>query len=154
MILHTGVHSFDLLRLLTGREAVSAACDADCVVTRETEDNWVAHVRLEGGVLASIAGSRATRSRTGPIEIVGAEGLLQGDHVLGTAAKVIANAATPLAVAPPAATVKEIVRDFAAAVQGKRPVPIPLIEGARAVAIAEACRRGWRERRTVDVERL
>jgi len=153
MILHTGVHSFDLLRLFGG-EVASLACDAGHVVTHDTEDNWVASLRLAGGGLASIAGSRATRSRTGPIEIVGAEGLLQGDHVLGTAVKVVGTAVAPLAVAPPAATVREIVRDFAAAVRSGAPMPIPLREGARAVAVAEACYRAWRERRVVEVEAL
>lgn len=152
MILHTGVHSFDLLRLLAGGEAESASCDAARVVTGATEDNWVAHLRFEGGVLASVAGSRATRSRTGPIEIVGAEGLLHGDHVLGTAARVEGTTVTPLAVAPAAPTVREIVRDFAAAVRGGGPVPIPLDDGARAVAMAEACYRSLREGRTVAVE--
>jgi predicted dehydrogenase len=154
MILHTGVHSFDLLRLFSGREAVSASCDAGHVVTEVTEDNWVAHLRLEGGVLASLAGSRATRSRTGPIEVVGSDGLLQGDHVLGVAARVSGAAVTPLDVAPPAATVREIVRDFAAAVRNGAPVPIPFVEGARAIAMAEACYRSLRQRGSVEVEKL
>lgn len=153
MILHTGVHSFDLLRLFAG-EVRSVSCDADHIVTRDTEDNWVAGLRLESGALASIAGSRATRSRSGPIEIAGAEGLLQGDHVLGTAARIVGTTVTPLPVGPPAATVREIVRDFAAALRDGREMPIPLLEGARAVAIADACYRAWRERRAVDVERV
>jgi predicted dehydrogenase len=154
MILHTGVHSFDLVRLFTGREALTASCDAVSVVTEVTEDNWVAHFGLGGGALASVAGSRATRSRTGPIEVVGAQGLLQGDHVLGQAARVLATTVTPLPVAAPAATVREVVRDFAAAVRSDRPLPIPLLEGARAVAMAEACYRSLRQRRTVEVERI
>lgn len=154
MILHTGVHSFDLVRLFSGREALSASCDAGHVTTEVTEDNWVAHLRLEGGALASLAGSRATRSRTGPIEVVGSGGLLQGDHVLGVASRVEGSVVTPLEVEPPVATVREIVRDFAAAVRTGRPVPIPFVEGARAVAMAEACYRSLRQGSAVEVERL
>lgn len=154
MILHTGVHSFDLARLFGGSEARTASCDAEHVVTRTTEDNWVANLRLASEALVSIAGSRATKSRTGPIEIVGAEGLLQGDHVLGTAARVNGTTVTSLAVEPPASTVRDVLFDFAAAVRRGGPMPIPLIEGVRAVAMAEACYRALRERRTVEVEKI
>jgi len=154
MILHTGVHSFDLARLFSGREAATACCDAAHVVTEVTEDNWTAHLRFDGGMLVSIAGSRATKGRTGAIEIAGADGLLLGDHVLGSAARVVGTTLTPLAVAPVAGTLPDVVREFAAAVAGERPVPIPLLEGARAVALAEACYRALREHRSVDVERL
>lgn len=154
MILHTGVHSFDLLRLFSRREALSVSCDAGHVVTEVTEDNWVAHLRLEAGILASLAGSRATRSRTGPIEVVGSEGLIQGDHVLGVAARVSGSVVTPLDVEPPAATVRDIVRDFAAAVRSGGPMPVPFVEGARAVAMAEACYRSLRQRSSVEVEKL
>ena len=154
MILHTGVHSFDLTRLLTDLEVERVLCEADCVETTTTEDNFAATLRLRGGVLASVAGSRATHSRTGPIELVGRDGLLQGDHVHASAGIVVGTRLTPIEVAPPVPTVLEVMRDFAGAILASRPVPIPLIEGLRAVAIADACVRSATEGRAVEVAAL
>ena len=40
IVLHTGVHSFDLLRFLTGLEVTRVWCRTAQVVTRETEDSF------------------------------------------------------------------------------------------------------------------
>ncbi len=154
MLLHTGVHSFDLLRFLTGAEVERVCCETARVVTSATEDNFVVAARLEGGILASVAGSRATRSRTGPIEIAGAGGLLRGDHVLGMACLVTDTSTCPLPVDPPVPTVREVVRDFARAVRAGDPMPVPLIEGLRAVAVVDACYRSAAEGRCVPVPEL
>ncbi len=78
--------------------------------------------------------------------------MLEGDHVLGGAARRVGTEVSPLAVGAPVQTVREIVRDFAAAVRAGGPMPIPLADGVRAVAIADACYRSWREGRSVRVE--
>ena len=146
MTLHTGVHVFDLARLLTGMAAERVSCEMARVGTLHTEDNFAAVIRFGGGagggtVLANIAGSRATASRCGAIEMAGARGQLVADHVFNTAAIVRGTVVTPLAVPPPVPTVLEILRDFTRAVRGGGPMPIPLEEGLRAVAIADACYR-------------
>jgi len=143
MTLHTGVHVFDLARLLTGMEAERVSCEMARVGTVHTEDNFAAVIRFGGGgggvVLADIAGSRATASRCGAIEIAGERGQLVADHVFNTAAIVRGTVSTVLAVPPPASTVLEVLRDFTRAIRSGTPMPIPLEEGLRAVAIADAC---------------
>src|SRR5262249_49875164 len=53
-ILNTGVHGFDLLRFLTSGEIVTVQAIAASVLTRRTEDEFVALARLEpGGILAT-----------------------------------------------------------------------------------------------------
>ncbi len=144
MTLHTGVHCFDLARVLTGLEAERVSCEMAKVGTAHTEDNFAAVIRFGAGggvVLADIAGSRATASRSGAIEMAGERGQLVADHVFNTAAIVRGAVATPLAVPPPVATVLEVLRDFTRALRAGSPMPIPLEEGLRAVAIAEACYR-------------
>ncbi len=153
--LHTGVHSFDLARLFTGLEADRVSCEMARVKTSKTEDNFSAVVRFGGGaVLASISGSRATASRNGPVELAGEQGQLIGDHLLNTAYLVQGTTAVPLSVPPPVATVREIVQDFAAAVQRGGAVPIPLEEGLWAVAIALACYRAAASGRAEPVEAI
>ena len=142
MTLHTGVHCFDLLRVLSSMEADRVSCEMTRVGTTRTEDNFTAVIRLGGGAaLACVAGSRATASRCAAIEIAGRDGQLIGDHVFNTAAIVHGLVPAPLDVPPPVPTVIEMLRDFTTALRRGDPMPITLEEGLRAVAIAEACYR-------------
>jgi predicted dehydrogenase len=155
IVLHTGVHSFDLMRLFSGLEPDRVSCEIAVVKTARTEDNFSAVVRLDGGkALANVAGSRATASRSGPIELAGERGQLIGDHVLGTVLLVEGRNATPLPVPPTLPTVREIVRDFARVVSRDLPIPIPLEEGLRAVAVSQACYESARCGTAAAVERI
>ncbi len=155
IMLHTGVHSFDLARLFTGLEAERVSCEMTCVKTQHTEDNFSAVIRFtDGATLASVAGSRATASRNGPIELVGEHGQLVADHLLNTAYSIHGTTVSPIEVPPPVATVPAVLRDFAAALQRGGPMPIPLEEGLRAVAIAEACYRAGRSGHAESVARI
>jgi predicted dehydrogenase len=140
MVLHTGVHSFDLVRFLTGREVTRVTCRVARVDTRHTEDNFVALLELEGSpALVAASGSRSTRGRSGLIDIACAEGQLVGDHAHGFAYAVRGLERTPIALPEPVPTVREVLRAFARLVrQGEAP-PVTLEDGARAVLIAEAC---------------
>jgi predicted dehydrogenase len=142
MLLHTGVHSFDLVRWLTGREVVRVWCRTERTETARTEDAFVAVLELEGSdALVAVNGSRATAGRSGLIDVACAEGQLVGDHALWFAYAVRGLERTPLAVGEPVPTVRETLRSFAKLLlNGERP-PVELEDGVRAVEIAEACRR-------------
>jgi len=62
--------------------------------------------------------------------------------------------ATPLRVPPPVATVRAAVADFVSALERGAAMPIPLEEGLRAVAIAEACYRAARAGQAVAAEQI
>jgi predicted dehydrogenase len=154
IVLHTGVHSFDALRFLTGREALRVGATARQVSTRDTEDNFAATIEMDDGMLAVVAGSRATAGRSGAVEIAGRDGQLVGDHVHGTAARLIGTTRSELAVGAPIMTVAATLREFAAALARARAPAITLADGARAVAIAEACYRSIAAERPVAVEQF
>ena len=81
IVLHTGVHSFDLIRFLTGCEVTRVWCRTAKIITRETEDSFAMTCQLSSSsLLASIAGSRAMGGRVGVVE-------LAGFHVVGRIAK-------------------------------------------------------------------
>jgi predicted dehydrogenase len=121
----------------------------------QTEDNFSALIRLsDGTTLASIAGSRATASRSGPIELAGEHGQLIADNLLNTAIVLRGSSATPVPVPPPVATVRAAVADFVSALERGAAMPIPFEEGLRAVAIAEACYRAARVGQAVPVEQI
>src|SRR5207244_8673387 len=84
IVLHTGVHRFDLLRVLSGYEVEQVWCQTTQVFTKETEDNFLMQCRMSDPILKGVvAGSRSTRSRSGLIEISGEKGQLLGDHTQG-----------------------------------------------------------------------
>lgn len=140
IILHTGVHSFDLLRFLTDYEVTQVWCQTSQVVTRETEDNFVMTCALSDPLLKGVVfGSRSTSSRSGLIELSGERGQLVGDHAHGFAYQITGFERRALAVAPPIPTVRETVQAFVEGLHHDTPFPINVEDGLRAVAIAEAC---------------
>lgn len=140
VMLHTGVHSFDMLRYLTGQDVVSVQCESARVGTARTEDNFVASLRLEDPtLLASIAGSRATRGRNGPIELAGSEGQIVADHVLNQAMIVREGGVEHLTVPEPVPTVRATLAAFAQSLSAGRDMPISLYDGLAAVAVVDAC---------------
>ena len=142
ILLHTGVHCFDLVRLLTGCEVTDVFCRTARVRTVRTEDNFAAVLRLAGSdTVVAVSGCRATRGRSGLIDLAGDEGQLVGDHQLGFAYAVRGLERTPLEVAEPVPTVREVLRAFARLVLDGEPPGATLEDGAQAVFIAEACRR-------------
>lgn len=153
IVLHTGVHAFDLLHFFGGLRAERVTCEVQAVHTRRTEDNFVATVRLgDGAALATVSCSRSAGARNGRIEIAGERGTLLGDHVLNQAALVVGTTVEPLPIAAGVATVREVVREFVAALRADAPMPIGLDDGLRAVALADACSRAAHEGRAVAVE--
>jgi predicted dehydrogenase len=142
IMLHTGVHSFDLVRFLTGREVARVWCRTARAVTRRTEDNFAALLELAGSdTLVAVNGSRATAGRSGLIDLAGAEGQLVGDHYLGFAYRVRGTERTPLVLPAPVPTVREALRAFARLIRDGTPPLATVEDGARAVLVAEACYR-------------
>ena len=155
IVLHTGVHAFDLLRVLTGHAPDAVTCQLQAVHTRRTEDNFVATIRLGGGAaLATVACARTAGGRNGHIELSGERGSLFGDHVLNYAERVVGTTVEPLAVGIATPTVREVVREFVAALRSGASMPITLADGLRAVAVAEACYAAARSGEMTAVESL
>jgi predicted dehydrogenase len=88
-----------------------------------------------------VAGSRATASRSGGVELAGEHGQLIGDHILNQAWLVRGTVASLLPVPEPVPTVRETLRSFIQALRTRGSLPIPLEDGLKAVAIADACYR-------------
>lgn len=138
--LHTGVHLFDLLRVLSGYETVRITCQMQSIHTKHTEDSFAATAWLgEGRALATVSCARTAPGRVGHIELAGEKGTLIADHVLRYAKRVVGTKSEDLDVGPPVATVQRVVNEFVEAVRGGRPMPVPLVEGLRAVAAVDAC---------------
>ena len=155
ILLHTGVHSFDLVRLLTGREVRRVWCRTLASHTRRTEDNFAAILELDGHpALVDVTGCRDTLGRSGLIDVALTGGQLLADHQQHWAHEVHGLARTPLSLGEPVPTVREVLRSFAALLVRGTPPPAMLEDGARSVLIAEACRRAAAAETWVEVARL
>ena len=140
IVLHTGVHSFDLLRFLTGEEVDKVSCRIDRVFTRDTEDNFSAIMTFEKrGIIATVMGSRSTKGRNGLIEVAGGNGQLVADHVHHYLHELKGTERKSLDVGDPVPTVREALKAFYQGLFRGLPFPVTIDDGLRAVAIAEAC---------------
>jgi predicted dehydrogenase len=155
LLLHTGVHSFDLLRFLTGREVKRVTCRTARTQTTATEDNFVALCELDRDpALVTISGSRDSRGRCGLIDVATTEAQLLADHQQHWAQIVKAGERHPLELPEPAHTVLEGLRAFAALIRTGTVPPVSLEDGAQAVLIAEACAHSARRGAAAIVEVL
>jgi predicted dehydrogenase len=142
IVLHTGVHSFDLLRFLTEEEANEVSCRINRVVTRDTEDNFSAIVTLEkSNIIASVMGSRGTKGRNGLIEVAGENGQIIADHVHNYLYEVRGMELRAVELEDPIPTVCEALKAFYDSLCQEVSFPVTIEDGVTAVAIAEACYR-------------
>ena len=142
VVLHTGVHSFDLLRFFTGEEVDTVSCWIDRVATRDTEDNFSAIMTFEKShIIASVTGSRGTRGRNGLIEVAGENGQLIADHVHNYLYEIRGMERKPIELEDPLHTVYEALKAFHHSLCKEVPFPVTIDDGLIAVAIAEACYR-------------
>ena len=142
IILHTGIHGFDLLRFVTGAEVTRVYCESFARFTRKTEDGFSAILQMEPGSLqAVVANLRTTLGRIGRIEVVGENGILVGDHIHRILHLVRERETHPLPLPPPVATVLECLKAFVTWLAEDIPPPVSLADGLRALAVVDACRR-------------
>ncbi len=142
IILHTGIHSFDLLRFLTGGEVIQAYCEAFRRYTHRTEDGFSALLRMEPGALrATVTNLRTTLGRTGRIEVVGEKGILVGDHIHRCLDLIQGREKRSLPVPEPVPTVRECLQAFVAWVRDDVQPPVSLTDGVKALTVVDACQR-------------
>lgn len=141
-ILHTGVHSFDLIRYMTSLEPATAACRTSSVYTERTEDNFAALLTFRGSDATGLVNcARSCPARNGLIEISGEKGQLVGDHVLNTLMWITPNGVEAVELDAPKHTVQEALN---ALVEDARTGAAPRADfhdGLVAVAVADACYR-------------
>ncbi len=151
-VLLTGVHLFDLVRWLTGREVVRVDSRQRQVLNPVVEDLFLARAELDDGCWATFEVSKYTQSRACWLEAIGEHGQLTADYQEGSllwrrgAEEVLEqhDAAAPTLPAALAAW-----RDAIAA--GASP-PVTVRDGLATLAVVDACYRSARAGAEVVVE--
>jgi len=151
VVLNAGVHLFDALHFITGREVRRVMARTGRRASRALEDQFVALFELDNGVVGTVDGGKVGAARCGRYEFVGRNGQLQGDQIHGGIELIEGATVTPLGHYPSASALVPLLRDWHAHLVGRAPNPIPGEAGLAAVRVAEACLRSAREERWITV---
>jgi predicted dehydrogenase len=151
VLLEIGIHLLDLIRFLTGEEAVEAAADLARRHTSRVEDLAQARFRLASGVPAYVEVSRVSGGRLCRTEAVGRNGQLLADVDRSLLTRIEGRTIVEAESVPDRPTVVTVLEVFARSLSTGTAVPVSGEDGLRAVAMAEACYRAAREGRPVPV---
>src|SRR6266404_6602994 len=153
------IHDFDIFRWILGHEAASVHATGCCLVdpaiaTAGDIDSTAVTIRTRRGRLAQINTSRrAAYGYDQRFEVLGSKGMLQAGNHKPT--EVFAHTADNISHDKPehffleryrVAYAKELAHFFDAVANGK-PLDITIQDGVKALELAEAATRSWRERR-------
>lgn len=154
VLLEIGIHLLDLIRFLTGEEAIEAAADLSRRHTSRVEDVALARFRLVSGLPCYVDVSRVSGGRLCRVEAVGRTGQLIADVDRSLLARIEGRAIVETEPVPDRPTVVAVLGAFVRSLLTGHPVPVSGEDGLRAVAMAEACYRAAREGRPVPVSEL
>jgi myo-inositol 2-dehydrogenase / D-chiro-inositol 1-dehydrogenase len=157
------IHDFDILRWILDDEAATLYATGSCLVDPAIEaagdvDATAVTIRTKKGRLAQINTiRRAAYGYDQRFEVIGSKGMLQAGNHKPT--EVIAWNAANVGVDKPehffleryrAAYAAEMAH-FVDAIANKRPVRTSIDDGVKALALADAATRSWREKRIVEL---
>lgn len=151
VIIHTAVHVFDALRLITGLNVRRVMAIARCIHNQRLEDLVAVLFEMENGVVGTLDVSKIGTARSGRYEFICRDGQLHGDQIHGFT-EIIRNSQVKdrrdLAQIPTILPLLEGWRDFLRSGQAN---PVSGEDGLYAVEVCDACLRSAREQRWVNV---
>lgn len=157
------IHDFDIFRWILGEEAVSVHATGSCLTDPAIEqagdiDTTAVTIRTRSGKLCQINTSRrAAYGYDQRFEVLGSKGMLQAGNVTPT--QVVAHTGSGIQADLPEhfflqryrdAYAAEIAHFFDALTDGT-PVRTTIADGIKALELAEAAARSWREGQAVAV---
>lgn len=145
VLLEIGIHLLDLIRFLTGEEAVEVRAETARRHTRSVEDMAWARFRLISGIWCYVEVSRVSGGRSCRVEAIGKLGQLVADVNESALARIEGRLLTEKEIVPDRPTIITALEEFARSLATGAPVPITGVDGLRAVAMAEAAYRSASE---------
>lgn len=151
VLLEIGIHLLDLIRFLTGEEAVEASAELFRRHTHQVEDMALARFLLPSGVRCFVEASRVSGGRLCRAEAVGQAGQLIADVERSILTRIEGRMVVETDPVPDQPTLVAVLEEFARCLATGSPVPVSGEDGLRAVAMAEACYCSAREGHPVPV---
>jgi predicted dehydrogenase len=141
VVLEIGIHLFDLLRYLTGREVVEVRAETARRHTKQVEDLAQLRFTLASGAACFVELSRVSGGRLCRAEAVGQKGQLMADVGTSTLTRIEGWKVVEVEAVPDRPTIEIVLETFARSLKDKSPMPVSGEDGLRAVAMAEAAYR-------------
>ena len=150
-VLLTGVHIFDLVRWLTGREVVRLQSHQRHVINPVTEDLFLARAELDDGCWASFEVSKYTQSRACWLEAVGEDGQLFVDYLQGSLTLRRGREEIHEKIDARTPTLPAMLTAWRDAITDAGAIPVTAIDGLRTLEMVAACYLSAREEREVKL---
>ena len=154
VLLEIGIHLMDLVRFLTGEEAIEASGEIVRRHTQQVEDLAVARFVLASNVRCYVEVSRVSEGRTCRVEVVGTNGQILADVSESTLTRIEGRTAVEKESVPDRPTIPIVLEEFARSFAAGTPMPVLGEDGLRAVAMAEAAYRSAAQGRPVALSSI
>ncbi len=141
VVLEIGIHHFDLLRYLTGQEAVEVRAETARRHTKQVEDLAQVRFTLASGAACFVELSRVSGGRLCRAEAIGEKGQLIADVGTSTLTRIEGWKVVGVESVPDRPTIEIVLETFARSLQDKTPMAVSGEDGLRAVVMAEAAYR-------------
>jgi len=141
VLLEVGIHLLDLIRFLTGQEAIEVSAEVSRFQARQVEDLAVARFLLTSGVRCYVEVSRVSTGRTCRVEAVGRGGQLLADVFESVLTRAEGRMTLQKESVPDRPTIAVVLEEFARSLKARAPMPVSGEDGLRAVAMAESAYR-------------
>lgn len=154
VVMHTAVHVFDALRLITGMSVRRVTALSRCVHSSKLEDLMVILVELQNGVMGSVDVSKIGQARSGRFEFICHEGQLVGEQIHGFTKVIRQSRVVDYQELGQVPTILVLLRDWLSFLMGKRENPVSGEDGRYAVEVCQACLQSVAEGGWVDISQV
>jgi len=144
VVIHTAVHIFDSLQVITGQKIVTVLAAARSVHSKRLEDLVTMLVEFEDGTIGTVDVSKVGPARSGRWEFICQEGQLHGEQIHLQMSKISGAMVAEKTHFEPLPTILPLLTDWRDFLQRKRANPVPGEDGLYAVRVCDACLRSAR----------
>ncbi len=153
-VLLTGVHLFDTVRYVTGREFTEIDARQERFRNPAVEDFYLARARLDDGTYVSLEVSKFGHARACLLEAVGTEGQLLADYQFGGIRLIRGREVEQIAVDAGTPTLPAVLEQLRDTARGDAVSPVPASDGLRTMELVEASYRSHERRCAVAIKDL
>jgi len=151
VIIHTAVHIFDALQVVTGLKVKRVMAALRCVHSRKLEDLVTVLLELENGVLGTLDVSKVGHARSGRYEFICQEGQLHGDQIHGFTKIIRHNTVSSSEQLVQIPTILPLLKEWADFLETGENNPVSGEDGLYAVQVCDACLKSAAENRWVQI---
>jgi predicted dehydrogenase len=152
VLLEVGIHLLDLIRFLTGEEAIEVSAEMSQYQAHHVEDLAMVRFLLASGVRCYVEVSRVSTGRTCRVEAVGRSGQLLADVFESALTRIEDRTITQKESVPDRPTISVVLEEFARSLTSGAPMAVSGEDGLRAVVMAESAYRSASAGRPMAVE--